>query len=67
MKIYDCRCRAIPEVKYENNGILKYVVMCSVCHKKTPVCDSLREAVTLWNKTQGRALPSEMDSAEQDR
>ncbi len=63
MKIYDCRCGAIPEVKYVINDILEYVVICSVCRKKTPVCASLREAVTVWNRTNGRALPSEMESA----
>jgi hypothetical protein len=62
MKIQDCRCGAIPEVKYENDGILKYMVICSVCHKKTPGRASLREAVTLWNQTHGRALPSEIES-----
>ena len=63
MKIYDCSCGAIPEVKYENNGNLEYLVLCSVCRKKTPVCTSLREAVTLWNQTHGRPLQSEIESA----
>ena len=63
MKILDCRCGAIPEVKYENTDTLEYVVACSACRNKTPVCGNLREAVTLWNQTHGRALPSEMESA----
>ena len=63
MKIHDCRCGAVPEVKHVNNDILEYVVICSVCRKKTPICASPREAVTLWNQTPGRALPSEMESA----
>ena len=63
MKIYDCKCGAIPEVKYANADILEYVVICSVCRKKTPGCASLREAVTLWNQTHSCALPSDLESA----
>jgi hypothetical protein len=63
MKIYDCSCGAIPQIEYVNTDILEYVVICSVCRKKTPVCASLRRAVTLWNQTHGGDLPSEMESA----
>ena len=64
MKLQDCACGGIPQVKYVINDIIEYVVICTVCHNQTPVCVSVKEAVTLWNQTYCCALsPFEMLSA----
>lgn len=57
MKLHDCDCGGIPQVTYEINDNIEYVVVCAACGNQTPVCESLREAVALWNQTYSRALP----------
>ena len=57
MKLHDCGCGEIPKVKFVINDTIEYVVICSACRIQTPICASLREAVTLWNQTYSRALP----------
>ena len=56
MKLQDCDCGGIPQVTYKFNDSLKFLVGCVVCGKQTPICRSLREAVTLWNQIYWCAL-----------
>ena len=63
MKLKDCECGGIPEATYNINDNTEFVIGCTACGNQTPVCESLREAVTLWNQTYCCALPSyEMES-----
>ena len=64
MKLQDCSCGGIPQVTYNINDNLEFSVVCETCGNQTPVCESLREAVVIWNKTYCRALnPYEIASA----
>ena len=56
MKLHDCDCGGIPQVTYATNDNIEYVVVCAACGNQTPICESLREAVALWNQTYSRAL-----------
>ncbi len=58
MKLQDCDCGGIPEVTYNINGNSEFVVGCTACGNQTPICESLREAVSLWNQIYCCALPS---------
>ena len=53
MKLNDCNCGGIPEVTFGINDENEFVICCSACEKKTPTCDSIREAANLWNETCG--------------
>ena len=64
MKLQDCGCGGTPQVKYVINDIIEYVVICTACRSQTPVCESVKEAVALWNQTYCCApTPYEMVSA----
>lgn len=64
MKLKDCACGGIPEVTYNIDGNCESVVVCDACGNKTPVCETLEEAVALWNKAYCCILtPYEMESA----
>ena len=58
MKLQDCGCGGIPQVTYEINEHNNFVVGCTVCDNRTPMCESLREAVSLWNQIYCCTLPS---------
>ena len=58
MKLQDCDCGNIAQVTYEINGHNSFVVGCSVCDNRTPICESLLEAVSLWNQIYCDALSS---------
>jgi len=58
MKLRDCDCGGIAQVTYEINEHNKFVVGCTICDNQTPVCDSLMEAVSLWNHIYCYALPA---------
>jgi hypothetical protein len=49
MKLKDCSCGCIAQVTYEINDHSEFVIGCSVCDNQTPVCASLKEAVSMWN------------------
>ena len=51
MKLKDCDCGGIPEVTYNIDGNSESVVVCEACGNQTPVCETLEEAVALWNQT----------------
>ena len=57
MKLQDCDCGGIAQVTYEINEHNNFVVVCAVCGNQTPNCESLIEAVSLWNRTYCYALP----------
>ena len=57
MRLNDCDCGGIPEVTYEIYDHNDYVISCTACENKTPMCESLREAAELWNETYGCQLP----------
>ena len=64
MKLQDCDCGGTAQVTYNIDDNSEFVVGCATCGNQTPVCESLSEAVTLWNQTYCCALtPSEMVSA----
>ena len=64
MKLKDCDCGGIPEVNYNLNDDIKFVVRCSACGNQTPICKSIKEAAALWNKVYCIALPKqEIESA----
>ncbi len=50
MELKDCDCGGTPAVTNYFNGNKEFVVGCTACGNQTPICDSLKEAVTLWNK-----------------
>ena len=50
MKLQDCGCGNIAQVTYEINEHNRFVVGCSVCDNRTPICEGLLEAVSLWNQ-----------------
>ena len=56
MKLKDCDCGGAAKVTYDTNGNGKFVVGCIACGNQTPSCESVEEAVTLWNKTYCCAL-----------
>ena len=58
MKLQDCDCGGIAQVTYEINEHSNFVVGCTVCDNRTPICESLREAVSLWNQIYYFASPS---------
>ena len=63
MKLKDCDCGGIAEVTYNLNDNIEFVVGCTACGNQTPNCESLKEAVTLWNHSYCNAFYSyEMDS-----
>jgi hypothetical protein len=57
MKLQECGCGDIAQVTYEINGHNNFMVGCSVCDNRTPICESLIEAVSLWNQIYCYALP----------
>ena len=57
MKLHDCDCGGIPEVTYKIDEHSDFVVGCTVCGNRTPMCDSLTEAISLWNQIYCCALP----------
>lgn len=57
MKLQNCGCGCIAQVTYEINEHNNFVVGCSVCDNRTPICESLLEAVLLWNQIYYYALP----------
>lgn len=58
MKLQDCDCGYLAQVTYEINGHNNFVVGCSVCDNRTPTCESLSEAVSLWDHIYWYALPT---------
>ena len=58
MKLHDCDCGGIPHVTYNIEGDLKFIVICETCGNQTPVCENIKEAISLWNLIYFRALPS---------
>ena len=64
MKLRDCDCGGIPQVTYEINDHNDYVVGCTICDNRAPLCENLSEAVSLWNETFCCEAPSafEMES-----
>ena len=56
MKLRDCDCGGIPEVVNNFNDNKEFVIACHACGNQTPICDSLREAIILWNQTYCRSL-----------
>ena len=57
MKLHDCGCGGIPHVTYNVNGNLEFAVTCEACGNQTPFCESLKEAVGVWNRIWFRAFP----------
>jgi len=57
MKLQDCCCGGLPQVTYKINEHSDFVVACTNCDNSTPKCDSLSEAVSLWNQVYYCALP----------
>jgi hypothetical protein len=57
MKLKDCDCGGIPKVTYNFNDNTEFMIGCRVCSNHTPVCDSLKEAIFIWNRTYCCALP----------
>ena len=57
MKLQDCGCGGIPQVTYNVNEMLEFAVTCEVCGNQTPFCESLKEAVGIWNSIYFRAFP----------
>ena len=57
MKLQDCDCGGIPQVTYKINRHFDFVVGCRVCGNRTPTCETLIEAVSLWNQIYFRSLP----------
>ena len=57
MKLQDCDCGGVPQVTYEINDHNDFVVGCAACGNQTPSCETLREAVLLWNQIYCCALP----------
>ena len=43
----------VPEVTFDIEDQNEFVICCSACEKKTPACDSIREAANLWNESCG--------------
>ena len=58
MKLKDCDCGGIPHVTYKIDGELEFIVICETCGNQTPICENLKEAITLWNLIYFRAFPS---------
>jgi hypothetical protein len=58
MKLQDCDCGSMAQVTYEINEHNDFVIGCTVCDNRTPICESLIEAVSLWNQIYCYALPS---------
>jgi hypothetical protein len=50
MKLKDCDCGGIPEISYNIDDKIEFVVACVACGNQTPACRNLREAVTSWNQ-----------------
>jgi hypothetical protein len=57
MKLKDCGCGCMAQVTYEINGHNDFVIGCTVCDNRTPACESLIEAVSMWNQIYCYALP----------
>jgi hypothetical protein len=57
MKLKDCGCGSNAQVTYEINDHNEFVISCTVCDNRTPICDSLIEAVSLWNQIYYYAFP----------
>ena len=57
MKLKDCCCGNIAQVTYEINEHSEFVIGCTVCDNRTPACESLMEAVLLWNQIYYYAFP----------
>ena len=50
MKLQECDCGGAPQVTYKINEHSDFVVECTFCGNQTPMCESLVEAVSLWNQ-----------------
>ena len=57
MKLKNCSCGCIAQVTYAINDHNEFVIGCSVCDNTTPACESLMEAVSLWNHIYCWATP----------
>jgi hypothetical protein len=57
MKLKDCGCGGIAQVTYEISDHNEFVIGCTVCDNRTPACESLMEAVSLWNQIYYYAFP----------
>ena len=57
MKLQDCDCGGTAQVTYNIDDNAEFVVGCAACGNQTPVCESLNEAVSLWNQIYCCALP----------
>jgi hypothetical protein len=57
MKLKECGCGCLAQVTYKINEHNNFVVGCTVCDNRTPICESLIEAVSLWNQIYWYALP----------
>jgi translation elongation factor EF-4 len=58
MKLKDCGCGNIAQVTCEINDHSDFVIGCTVCDNRTPACESLMEAVSLWNQIYCYAFPA---------
>jgi len=58
MKLQDCDCGGIAQVTYKIYEHSHFVVECTFCGNSTPICESLIEAVSLWNRIYCCALPA---------
>ena len=47
MKLKDCDCGGTPHVTYNIDGDLEFIVICRNCGNQKPICDNLREAISL--------------------
>ena len=52
----DCRLAAA-NITNPDQNMNDFVVGCIVCDNRTPMCDSLTEAISLWNQIYCCALP----------
>jgi len=58
MKLQNCCCGGMPQVTFKINEHSDFVVACANCDNSTPKCESLSEAVSLWNQVYYFALHS---------
>lgn len=57
MKLKNCGCGCIAEVTYEINGHNHVMIGCTVCDNRTPIYESLSEAVLMWNHIYCHVFP----------
>jgi hypothetical protein len=58
MKLQNCGCGYKAQLTYGINEHNYFVVGCTVCDNRSPIYESLTEAVSLWNRIYFYALPS---------